>query len=137
MPIMGKLGTLGREEKGGILLHPIHEKLPVTLAASCRDAVGGHTPTTYLREGLVLVKITSGLDKGKYKHFDSSATDGSEDSSTAIILTADHNMDTTEGYEVTGYFKGTFNQARILVGAGFAYEDVQRLVFRNDAAVGN
>lgn len=136
MPKSVEVGASVREIRG-LLMHPQHQKITVTLAASARDAVGGHTPTTYLREGLVLVKIKSGADAGKYKHFDSGATDGSEDSDTAVVLTADHDMDTAEGYEVTGYFDATLRADKILVGAGFDYSACQRLKLRTDAQDGN
>lgn len=121
----------------GLLMHPDHQKITVSLAPTTRDAVGGHSPSTYLREGLVLVKITSGTHTGKYKHFDSVATDGSQLSDSAVVLTADHDMDIVEGYEVTGYFEATLRADKILVGSGFVYGDVQRLKFRVDAQDGN
>ena len=46
---------------------------PVILASTARDS--GNTPTTTLREGLVLGKITA---SGKYAQYDDSASDGTE-----------------------------------------------------------
>jgi hypothetical protein len=109
-----------------------HEIIYVNVSKDARDAVGGHTPTTVLRQGLVLCKITSGPEINKYKEFDNSETDGSEDESTAVILEHDLEIDTVNGTVAAAYFKGTFARRLILAGSGIDYSNCQRLAFRDD-----
>lgn len=109
-----------------------HQMIYVNVSKDARDAVGGHTPTTILRKGLILVKITSGAEAGKYKQFDSGASDGSEDGSTAVVLDQDLEIDTVNGTVASGYFHATLARRLILVGSGFDFADVQRLSFRDD-----
>ncbi len=137
MPAVMKKVTDSHRQVSGILVSTLpYEKISVFVDAATRDAVGGHTPTTILREGLVLVKITSGASAGKYKHFDSGASDGSEESDTAVVLTADHEIDTTNGGLVSAYFKATLWRGKLLVGSGFDPSACQRLAYRDDMQEG-
>ena len=109
-----------------------NQDIKIHVAPSARDAVGGHTPTTILRQGLILCKLTSGANAGMYAQFNSGASDGSEDSSTAVILDFDLEVDTVEGNAAAAYMSGTFQRRLILVGSGFDYSLCQRLMFRDD-----
>jgi len=60
------------------------------VAAAARDG-----SATYLNKGLILVKITSGTGTGQYAHFNSGASNGQQDASTAVVLMYD--VDVTDG----------------------------------------
>ncbi len=64
----------------------------ITIVASAVDA--GNTPTTTLRKGLVLGKITA---SGKYKEYDPSASDGSETAALILVDEVDLLQDSVDG----------------------------------------
>ena len=58
--------------------------LPCLIAGSARDA-GNTGFTDVLRPGLLLGKVTSGLEAGKYKQWNPDATDGSQNFSGVLL----------------------------------------------------
>lgn len=98
-------------------------------AALAVDGVGGHTPTSTLRSGLVLTRITA---TGLYAHFDSTAIDGRADESTAVILIKDIDLTkygTTNNIEAGVVVAGDISFAQLFVGSGFVQADCNHLVF--------
>lgn len=120
-------GQANQTEKRGVLASSTHYGTThVQIDASvARDAVGGHTPDTYLREGLILTKISA---NGMYAHFDSAAIDGRQLPVSAVVLA--HDVDVLDAQEdpiVSVYHYGVFYENLLLVGAGFSYTNCQRL----------
>jgi hypothetical protein len=87
-----------------------------------QDSVGGHTPVTTLRKGLALAKITSGPNAGKYAHFDATATDGRQNSSSVVFLEFDIDLTrygATEDVEASVIVDGDLYLEELFVGNGF------------------
>ena len=68
------LGTEATDTTSEFLLDTVHViQQGVTIANTARDS--GNTPTTTLRKGLVLGKVTA---TGKYKEYNDTASDGTQ-----------------------------------------------------------
>jgi hypothetical protein len=72
----------------------------ILVAAAARDG-----SDTYLTKGLILVKITSGTGTGQYAHFNSGASNGQQDASTAVVLMHDVDVSSTEPQIAAAYMK--------------------------------
>jgi hypothetical protein len=98
-------------------------------AGVAADAVGGHTPTTTLRQGLVLTRITA---SGLYAHFDSAAVDGRANEEHAVVLQYDLDLTrygSTNDIEAGVQYSGPVSLAQLLVGSGFVTADAKNLTF--------
>lgn len=98
-------------------------------ASVAADGVGSHTPTTTLRAGLILTRISA---SGLYAHFDSSAVDGRANEANAVILI--HDIDLTKygssnDIEAGVLVAGDVSLAQLLVGSGFVTSDAPNFVF--------
>lgn len=98
----------------------------VTIATSARD--DGHSDPTKLRAGLVLGEIQDGgNDDGKYKEFDSTASDGSQLSSDVMILMHEvHDIDVEERL-ATALRQGVVKEQKIYNGANVDWSKCQRI----------
>ena len=95
-------------------LHGVDTDVGITLASSAVDA--GNTPTTTLRKGLVLGKITA---TGKYKEYDPSASDGSETAALILVDQADMLQDSLDGSTTrdqlaTGMQHGVVDESKLV-----------------------
>jgi hypothetical protein len=98
-------------------------------ASVAADAVGGHTPTTTLRAGLVLTRISA---SGLYAHFDSSAVDGRANEEHAVVLQYDIDLTrygSSNDIEAGVQYSGPVSLAQLLVGSGFVTADAKNLTF--------
>lgn len=99
------------------------EKITITLDTGCRDATNPEG-STILRPGLVVTQITA---SGKYKHFDSTAVDGTQLPENAVVLEYEV-RDIDQGDKVvSAFFQATFREDSLIVGSGFDWSKVQRL----------
>ena len=94
-------------------LHGLDTDVGVTIAAAAVDA--GNTPTTTLRKGLVLGKVTA---TGKYKEYDPSASDGTETAALILVDQVDMLQDSTDGATprdqlATGMQHGVVDESRL------------------------
>lgn len=101
----------------------------VVLDSGCVDAQ--NSPTTYLRAGLVLGKLTA---TGLFTDYDYDALDGSEDEAEVVILAHDVEMDGVNDKQVTVYRAGQFkfdslHFATAADKSNFEKTKVQRLQF--------
>lgn len=117
-PTLFRLSNHGRETDVGI-----------TIVSTARDS--GNSPTTKLRAGLVLGKITSG---GKYKQYDPSASDGSE--TAALILVDEVNVlqDSTDGTTArdqlaTGMQHGIVDESQLVGSDAAAKSALDQIIF--------
>lgn len=97
-------------------------------ASQAADAVGGHTPTTTLRAGLVLCRITS---SGLYAHFNSGALDGTQLPATAVILLKDIDLTrygASNDIEAGVLVAGDVALPQLLVGSGFAIASAPQFI---------
>jgi hypothetical protein len=130
MAFRAQRGEVNQLELRGVLAssHP-HGRTQIRIDAGvAADAVGGHTPTTYLREGLILTKITA---SGMYGHFDNGASDGRQLPVSAVVLAHDVDLSewgSSEDVLASAYYFGVFYSNLLLVGSGFAYTNCQRLI---------
>jgi len=95
-------------------MHGVDTDVGVTLVSSAVDA--GNTPTTTLRKGLVLGKVTA---SGKYKEYDPSAADGSETAVLILVDEADMLQDSTDGSTTrdqlaTGMQHGVVDESKLV-----------------------
>lgn len=98
-------------------------------ASQAADAVGGHSPTSTLRAGLILTRITA---SGLYAHFNSSATDGTQLPASAVVLLKDIDLTkygSTNDIEAGVLIAGDVSLAQLLVGSGFTPASAGNLVF--------
>lgn len=121
-----KDGQVSPEVADDLLLSSNYVAKSVMIATAARDS--GSSPTTTLRKGLMLAKITA---SGKYAEFISTETDGTEDEEGAVILAYD--VDVSDGdVEATVYFQGMFRKNKVLLnGETFVWNDCQRLIIRD------
>lgn len=104
------------------------------ISKNARDA-GNPNGSTILRAGLLLGLASSGTDDGMYLQFDSTATDGTEESANVVVL--GHDVDLSAAYgddpgvQAAVYIVGVFKSSGILGDfANLTKDEVQRLTFR-------
>lgn len=95
----------------------------ITIDPTARDA-NSPLGNTYLRQGLILVPITA---TGRYKHFDSTALDGTELPDDAVVLKQLIQIG-DQPVVAAAWSAGNFKADMLYVGAGFDWTAVQRLV---------
>lgn len=107
-----------------IASHVSIEPVSIVIDTSARDS-GNSEGSTILRKGLVLGKVTA---SGRYKEFDDTATDGTENSKDVVIL-AHEVRGISDGHKAaTAYLQGTFKEDGVINGGNVTWTDVQRLV---------
>jgi len=109
--------------------HGRESAVPVVIDAAARDA--DNSPTTTLRKGLVLGKIT---ESGKYKEYDPSAVDGS---ATARVILDDQvdlldESGSPADTEALGAFRGDFIAAALIGLDAGAKADLTQCAFDED-----
>jgi hypothetical protein len=133
MPLGIPNGQPNQLERRGVLAsqYPhtmIHITLDVTTAL---DNVGGHTPTSYLREGLILTRITA---NGQYGRYDAGATDGRQLFANAVVLEHDVDMSVYNAdLPVAAIESGVLIQDRLLFNGTPDFGLCQRLIRRKVA----
>lgn len=105
----------------------------VVLASDTEDTT--NTPTTYLRRGLVLTKITSGADAGKYRHYDNTASDGTEDEETMVVLYRDIDISDGEDHHAAAVIEGHIDPDQLIwttpaAKAAFVWTSVEQRLIR-------
>ena len=109
--------------------HGRESTVAVVLDSTARDS--GNTPTTTLRKGLVLGKVTA---TGKYKEYDSGASDGTE---TARVILDDEvvvldETGTAADTDAVGAFRGDFVASALIGLDAGAKTDLTQCVFDED-----
>lgn len=109
--------------------HGRESTVAVVLDSTARDSA--NTPTTTLRKGLVLGKVTA---TGKYKEYDPSASDGTETARVIIddevdLLDESAAAADTEGL---GAFRGDFVASALIGLDAGAKADLTQCVFDED-----
>lgn len=103
-----------------------YEPVSVTIDGTAADS--GNTPTTTLRKGLVLSKVTA---TDKYKQFDDGAADGTQLEAEAVVLAYDVDLAAGEDVIAQVYYSATLDEDLIILnGATFVEANCQRLRFR-------
>ena len=86
----------------------------IIIAAAARDDFGSpaHSPTTTLRKGLVMGKITSG---GQYAEYDDGAGDGTETAVGILLMSVNLLNESGTAVASTGalYYGGYVDQAKL------------------------
>ena len=109
--------------------HGRESLIGIVLDSTARD--DGNSPTTTLRKGLILGKVTA---TGEFKEYDPSASDGTE---TARLILAD-NVDLLDDEgaaadtEALGAFRGDFVADRLVGLDAGAKADLTQCVFDED-----
>jgi hypothetical protein len=122
-----KNGELGADKPDEILFISSGQSTKtITLAPSARDATSP-LGNVYLRQGLILVPITSGPETGMYRHFNDGATDGTENEEDAVVLKnlvkiGDVNQ------AAAAWVAGNFKADRLIVAGTFDWSAVQRII---------
>lgn len=109
--------------------HGRESAVAVVLDAAARDS--GNSPTTTLRKGLVLGKVTT---SGKYKEYDSGASDGTE---TARVILDDEvdlleESGTAVDTEGLGAFRGDFVASALIGLDADAKTDLAQCAFDDE-----
>jgi len=109
--------------------HGRESNAAIVIDSTARDA--DNTPTTTLRKGLVLGKVTA---TGKYKEYDSEADDGTE--TARVILDDEVNVlddtGTAADTDAVGAFRGDFVASAIIGLDAGAKADLTQCVFDED-----
>lgn len=109
--------------------HGRESNVAIVIDSTARDA--DNTPTTTLRKGLVLGKVTA---TGKYKEYDSGASDGTE---TARVILDDEvvvldETGTAADTDAVGAFRGDFVASALIGLDAGAKTDLTQCVFDED-----
>ncbi len=106
-----------RHVAGGEIVSP-----GIVIESATVDA--GGTPTTELRPGLVLVRIETGGDKGKYCQFGHASSPANNEIQHAVILNHYVEMRGADGVvadkQAQGLIGGVVNEAEIIFGTADA-----------------
>ena len=99
----------------------------ITIDKDARDA--GNTPTTTLRKGLVLGKITA---SGKYAQYDDAASDGTQ---VAVSLLADEvnlldEEGTAQDAHSVGVIHGAVQESKLIGLDANGKADLKHIIFR-------
>ena len=110
-------------------LHGIDTDVGITIDAAAVDA--GNTPTTTLRKGLVLGKVTA---TGKYKQYDPNATDGTETAALILVDEVDMLQDSTDGSTTrdqlaTGMQHGVVDESKLVGVDAAAKSALAHIIF--------
>ena len=109
--------------------HGRESTLGIVIDADARD--DDNTPTTTLRKGLVLGRLTA---NGKYKEYDPSASDGTE--TARLVLDDEVNLLDEDGTAVDteglGGFRGDFVASALIGLDAGAKADLTQCVFDED-----
>jgi head decoration protein D len=109
--------------------HGRESTVAVVIVSTARDSA--NTPTTTLRKGLVLGKVTA---TGKYMEYDPSASDGTE--TARVILDDEINLlndaATAADTDALGAFRGDFVAASLIGLDAAAKADLTQCAFDED-----
>jgi hypothetical protein len=103
----------------------VMEKVTISIAEGTEDA-GNLDNVNVLRMGLVLARLTSGPNAGKFTVYDPAGTDGEELEDDAVVLGYEVDM-TKGGRSAMAYFQGTFWSDKLIVDGAFNWLNCQRL----------
>jgi hypothetical protein len=109
-----------------LALSGLEKEITIVIDQATVDA-GNPEGTTNLRRGVVLVKNTA---TGRYTNFDKDGSNGTDDSSTAVVLKYDINGVDTRLHAAAAYITGAFNADKLIVDdpGDFDWSAVQRLI---------